>query len=60
MKAAKTFTVKVGRHGFNGEYLASVSVKDAQAAFKNIDPKTVSQAHAEAVNTKKEMNKAKK
>ena len=58
----KITTVKVnnGRTGFNVDYLASMSLKDAQAAFKKHDPKLVKEAHAQAVKIKKENDKAAK
>ena len=52
----KPFTVKRGRHGFDGQALASMTVKEAQDMFAHVeglDAKTVKDAHAEAVKTAK-------
>jgi len=53
----KSFTVKRGRHGFDGNSLAEMSIKDATAHFKHIDARIVKDAHAEAVKVKKENDK---
>jgi len=59
-KAEKVFTVRKGRHGFNGNALAEMTLKEAQSTFKQIDARVVKEAHAEAVKTKKENDKAAK
>lgn len=58
--ARKPFTVKRGRHGWNGDDLAAMTLKEAQAKFENIDRRLIKEAHTEAVKRKKENEKAAK
>ena len=53
----KVFAIRRGRYGFNGNVLAGMNLKEAQAYFKSVDPRLVKDAHAEAVKIQKENDK---
>ena len=46
---SKEFTVTRAKVGINGQYLAGLSLEDAQAEFKHVDKRLIKEMHTEAV-----------
>jgi len=53
----KVFSIRRGRYGFDGNFLATMNLKEATAHYKNVDARLVKEVHAEAVKTQKENDK---